>query len=204
MSIRFRVCPTILVVLLATAVGASAQQDVMCICLDPMTPDSCGGNAVIPAGEPTMIYLCLVDPSGTPVLAWLARVTDSRQDGDIIGEWVMNGLDVDMDPDNYMVAPEPAPAYPNAANVVVLGSMWLRVLDDTAPIEFFVGPIPGDVVFPEGTPGYTHTLGINTPATVCSGDYDAPVFSINGVVAMDGITWGAIKGAYMSSPVGGR
>lgn len=151
-----------------------------------------------------MIYLCLVDPSGTPVLAWLARVTDTRQDGDIIGEWAMNGLDVDMDPDNYMVAPEPAPAYPNAANVVVLGSMWLRVLDDTAPIEFFVGPIPGDVIFPEGTPGYTHTLGINTPATVCGGDYGAPVFSINGVVAADKNTWGAIKSAYSGGPASSR
>lgn len=50
MSFRIRVCPAILAVLLATVVGASAQQDVMCICLDPMAPDSCGGNAVIPAG----------------------------------------------------------------------------------------------------------------------------------------------------------
>ncbi len=77
------------------------------------------------------------------------------------------------------------------------------MLDDTAPIEFFVGPIPGDVVFPEGTPGYTHTLGVNTPATACSGDDDAPVFSLNGVAAADGITRGGIKGACMSSPVGG-
>lgn len=204
MSFRSRVRPAILAVVLATAVGASAQQDVMCICLDPLNPNSCGGNAVIPAGEPRMIYLCLVNPSGSPVMAWLARVTDSRQDGDMIGEWAMDGLDADMDPDNYMVAPEPAPAYPNAADVVVLGVMWLRVLDETAPIEFFVGPIPGDVIFPEGTPGYTHTLGINTPATVCSGDFDEPVFSINGTVAADRVNWGAIKGAYVAGPAGGR
>ncbi len=204
MSFRFRDCPTILAVLLATAAGASAQQDVMCICLDPMFPSSCGGNAVIPVGEPRTIYLCLVNPSGTPMRGWLARVTDSRQDGDMIGEWTMYGLDADMDPYNYMVVPEPCPHYPNAANVVVLGSMWLRALDETAPIEFFVGPIPGDVIFPEGTPGYVHTPGINTPATVCSGDFDEPVFSINGVVAANKNTWGAIKSAYSGGPASSR
>ena len=204
MSFRFRDGLAILAVLLATAVGASAQQDAFCICLDPLNPNSCGGNVEIPAGETTNIYLCLLNPSGTQVICWEARVTDSRQDGDLIGEWAMYGLDVDMDPDNYVIGTDPAPSYPNAANVVVLGGMWLRVLDETAPIEFFVGPIPGSASFPQGVPGYVHTLGFNTPATVCSGDFDEPVFSINGAVAADTDTWGTIKGAYSGGPAAGR
>ena len=193
MSFRFRSCPAILAVLLATAVAASAQQDAFCICLDPMDPSTCGGNAVIPVGVPTNIYLCLLNPSGSPVWVWVARITDSRQEGDMLGEWEMWGLDAWMDPFDYVVAPEPCPAVPNAANVVRLGMMQVRVLDQTAPIEFFIGPVPSFIGF---TPGYVHTMGIDTPATVCSGDVDEPVFSINGVVAADVDTWGAIKSAY--------
>ena len=194
MSFRFRSCPAILAVLLATAVAASAQQDAFCICLDPMDPSTCGGNAVIPVGVPTNIYLCLLNPSGSPVWVWVARITDSRQEGDMLGEWEMWGLDAWMDPFDYVVAPEPY-AVPNAANVVRLGMMQVRVLDQTAPIEFFIGPVPDFVGLPD-TPGYVHTIGYNTPATVCSGDFDEPVFSINGVVAADVDTWGAIKSAY--------
>lgn len=197
MSFRFRVCPAILAMLLATAVGASAQQDVFCICLDPLNPNSCGGNVEIPVDEPTNIYLCLLNPSGSQVLCWEARVTDSRQDGAMLGEWnVSGGLDVDADPENFVVGNCPTPWQPNVAGVCVFAGMTVRVQDDGAPVRFFVGPIPGSVSFPQGVPGYVHTLGFNTPATVCSGDFDAPVFSINGVVAAGQDTWGAIKSAY--------
>ncbi|MBK6900719.1 MAG: hypothetical protein IPH09_16205 [bacterium] len=190
--------------LLATAVAASAQQDAFCICLDPMNPNTCGGNVVIPVGVPTNIYLCLLNPSGSRVICWEARITDSRQDGDMLGEWSMFGLDAYMDPYDYGVVPETQPAVPNAANVVVLGIMWVRVLNETAPVEFFVGPVPGSASFPQGVPGYVHTLGLDTPATVCSGDFAEPVFSINGVVAAAESTWGAIKGAYMAGSAAGR
>ncbi|MBK6899788.1 MAG: hypothetical protein IPH09_11130 [bacterium] len=46
-------------------------------------------------------------------------------------------------------------------------------------IEFFIGPVPGSPAFPDGTPGHSHTAGIGTPATVCSGEYALPVFHIN-------------------------
>ncbi|MDO9170722.1 MAG: hypothetical protein Q7W29_02710 [bacterium] len=201
---RIPFIPLLVIVVLAAAVGASAQQDVFCICLDPLNPAGCGGNAAIPVGVPTSIYLCLLSPSGSEVMGWEARVTDSRQDGDMIGEWYMFGLDADMDPYDYMVVPEPAPSHPNAANVVVLGTMWVRVLDESAPIEFFVGPIPGSTSFPQGTPGYVHTMGFNTPATICSGDFDEPVFGINGIVAAEEGAWGAIKGSYLAGPAAGR
>jgi hypothetical protein len=160
MSFRFQVCPAILAVLLATAVAASAQQDAFCICLDPLNPDSCGGNVEIPVGEPTNIYCAC----STPAAAWC-----------------------------FVGRPEsPIPG------------MTVRIQDDGAPVRFFVGPIPGSASFPQGVPGYVHTLGFNTPATVCSGDFGEPVFSINGAVATDRDTWGAIKSVYSGGPASGR
>lgn len=203
MRIRIPFVPLLVVAALAVANGASAQQDAFCICLDPLNPNSCGGNAVIPVGVPTNIYLCLLNPSGSQVMCWAARITDSRQEGDMLGEWDMWGLDAWMDPFDYVVVPEMSPAVPNAANVVVLGMMWVRVLDQTAPIEFFIGPV-SDVVGLPDTPGYVHTLGIDTPATVCSNGFEEPVFSINGVVAAEEGTWGAIKGSYLAGPAAGR
>lgn len=205
MSIRFRDCPTILAVLLATAVAASAQQDAFCICLDPMDPTNCGGNVVIPVGVPTTIWLCLLNPTGVQVMCWEARLTDDRAVGAITGSWSLNGgLDVDSDPEDFVVGNCPAPWVPNTAGAVPLASMRVVVLGDGVPVRFFVGPIPGSVSFPQGTPGYVHTLGFNTPATVCSGDFDEPVFSINGVVAAEGGTWGAIKGMYMAGSAAGK
>jgi len=203
MRIRIPFVPLLVIAALATANSASAQQDAFCICLDPLNPNSCGGNVMIPVGVPTNIYLCLLNPSGSQVMCWEARITDSRQDGDMLGEWEMWGLDAFMDPYDYGVVPETQPAVPNAANVVVLGMMWVRVLNEAAPVEFFVGPVPDSISFPD-TPGYVHTLGYNAPATVCSGDFDEPVFGINGVVAAEEGTWGAIKGSYLADPAAGR
>lgn len=197
MSFSSRICQAAVAVLLTTAVGASAQQDAFCICLDPMDPSSCGGNVVIPVGMPTTVWLCLLNPTGVSVMCWEARVTDDRAVGAITGSWTLNGgLDVDSDPEDFVVGSCPAPWVPNTAGVVPLASMQVVVLGDGVPVRFFVGPIPGSVSFPQGTPGYVHTLGFNTPATVCSSDFDEPVFSINGVVATGVDTWGAIKSAY--------
>ncbi|MBK7702400.1 MAG: hypothetical protein IPI34_05625 [bacterium] len=110
MRFRFRACPAILAVLLATAGAASAQQDAFCICLDPMDQSTCGGNAVIPVGVPTNIYLCLLNPSGDQVHAWEARVTDDAAAGVYSGEWCLNGgLDCDADPEDFLVGNCPAP-----------------------------------------------------------------------------------------------
>ncbi|MDO9693168.1 MAG: hypothetical protein Q7W56_00395 [Candidatus Latescibacteria bacterium] len=202
---RIPFIPLLVIAVLAAAGGASAQQDAFCICLDPTDPNTCGGNAVIPVGVPTPIWLCLLEPSGDQVLAWEARVTDDRGADTISGEWCLNGgLDVDSVPGNFVVGSCPAPWQPNAAGVITFASMMVRVLDDGVPVSFFVGPIPGSISFPQGVPGYVHTLGFNTPATVCSGDFDEPVFSINGVVAADVDTWGAIKSAYSAGPSAGR
>ncbi len=202
---RIPFIPLLVIMVLAAAGGARAQADVFCICLDPMDPSNCGGNVVIPVGVPTTIWLCLLDPTGVQVICWEARMTDDRAVGAITGNWAPNGgLDVDSDPEDFVVGNCPAPWVPNAAGVVPLASMRVVVLDDGVPVRFFVGPIPGSASFPSGTPGYVHTLGINTPATACSGDFDEPVFSINGVVAAADGNWGAIKGSYLAGPAAGR
>jgi hypothetical protein len=176
-SIRFLL--TVAVVLLTAAGGALAQQDAFCICIDPTAPAGCGGNADIPLFVPTNIYLCLLNPSGSPVRAWEARITQTHATS-MIGTWMMSGLDVDNDPEDFVIGNGASPLVPNAQNVIVLGSMQVVIVNGSASIEFFIGPIPGSVSFPQGTPGYVHTLGINTPATVCGGDFNSPVFSING------------------------
>ncbi len=179
MSMSTRFYLTIFAALLALSGAALAQQDAFCICVDPTDPAECGGNADIPMFVPTNIYLCLLNPSGSPVRAWEARITNTNQSG-MIGTWVMSGLDVDNDPMDFVIGNGASPLVPNAQDVVVMGSMQVIILNASTPVEFYIGPIPGSGTFPGGTPGYVHTLGFNTPATVCGDDFTQPVFSING------------------------
>lgn len=179
MRVPIRFCLALFAALLALAGVALAQQDAFCICVDPTDPADCGGNVDIPAFVPTNIYLCMLNPSGNQILAWEGRITQTNASS-MIGTWVMSGLDVDNDPQDFVIGNGASPLVPNAQDVVVMGQMQVIILNASTEIEFFVGPIPGSVSFPEGTPGYVHTLGIVTPATVCGGDFTSPVLSING------------------------
>ncbi len=179
MRVPIRFCLALFAALLALVGVALAQQDAFCICIDPTEPANCGGNADIAAFVPTNIYLCLLNPSGNQVLAWEGRITQTNASS-MIGTWVMSGLDVDNDPQDFVIGNGASPLVPNTQDVVVMGQMQVIILNASAEIEFFIGPIPGSVSFPNGTPGYVHTLGYNTPATVCGGNFASPVFSING------------------------
>ena len=191
---------TILVIaVLAAATGAPAQSDVFCIGENVQDGYDWGCVYVL-AFVPTTISLCLRNPSGDQVLSWEARVTHDSADNTFIGEWTVGGVDVDPDAEDFVVDCSASPLLPGAQDAVVLGSMQVIVLDASERIEFFIGPVPGSVAFPEGAPGYSHTAGTGTPATVCSGDFALPVFHINMCLtdAVEESTWGAIKQLYGS------
>ncbi|MBK9305426.1 MAG: hypothetical protein IPM94_16575 [bacterium] len=181
---------------LAAAGGARAQDDVLCIC-DNQQGLSGEGCIIVPAFVPTPIYLLLRSPSGTQVLSWEARVTHDNANV-LIGTWIADGVDADLDPEDLVVNCSAAPLLPNQQDVVVLATMQVIVVNAYERIEFFIGPVSGSSAFPDGTPGYSHTAGIGTPATVCSGDYALPVFFI-GMCLMDAVErsdWGTIKALY--------
>ncbi len=195
---RCRIPSTLVLVvaLLTAASGDLAQTDAFCIS-ENETGTGGWGCTNIPAFVPTNIYLCLLHPSGEQVLAWEARIIHDNATA-MVGSWVVNGVDSHPDAENFVVTCVVSPLYPNPQDIVVLGSMQVIVLNPSERIEFFIGPIPGSTNFPAGTPGYVHTMGINTPATVCSGEYALPVFHIN-MCLMDAVEeadWGAIKALY--------
>lgn len=186
----------LIAVSLTAAPGARAQIDALCICdnQEGRLGEGCTG---MPAFVPTPIYLLLCFPSGAQVLSWEARVTHDNANV-LIGSWVVNGVDVDPDAEDFVVDCTSAPLLPNPQDVIVLASMQAIVLDASERIQFFIGPVPGSATFPEGAPGYVHTVGTATPAYVCSGDYTLPVFHIN-MCLMDAVEqadWGAIKALY--------
>ena len=162
----------------------------------------------VPAFVPTNIYMCITNPENSPVLAWEARITNNAPAGALIGNWVMSGLDVDNDPDDFVVGNGAAPLDPNAQNVVVLGQMQVIILNTAAVIDFTIAHIPGSVSFPGGTPGFVHTLGFNTPCFPATGGTPGtpyvynPVFRINGpqagqcLVGDEDASWSEIKTLY--------
>jgi len=181
---------------LAAAGGAHAQADVLCICVEPQDW-SCYRCIDVMAFVPANIYLVLRQPSGAQVLSWEARVTHDNAD-DMIGFWTFDGVDADPDAEDLVIDCTAAPLQPDQQNAFVLASMQVVILDAHEPFLFYVGPVPGSAVFPDGTPGYVHTAGTATPTVVCGGDYSDPVFKINFCTsdAAEQAGWGSIKALY--------
>lgn len=184
----------VFVLTLGAAAAATAESDVFCICTDA-TSGPCGGNVEVPVPGSCTVYLVLSQPSGSPVLSWEARVTIEGSAAHV-GTWTLTaGLDFDSDEDDFLVGLGVGGLAPNSAGMVPLLYRTVMLLGE-GPLRFKVGPAPGSASFPDGTPGYLHTLGINTPATVCSGDYDRPVFTLNNGDADEQGTWGEVKTLY--------
>jgi hypothetical protein len=156
---------------------------------------------------PTNIYMCITNPSGASVRAWEARITNTNASS-MIGNWIMSGLDVDNDPEDFVIGNGAAPLVANEQNVVVLGTMQVIITNAASVIDFTISNIPGSVSFPGGTPGYVHTLGFNTPCYPAAGGTAGPpyvynpVFRINGpeagqcIVANEEASWSEIKTLY--------
>ncbi|NTV04842.1 hypothetical protein HGA89_08065 [bacterium] len=196
-----------LLVLTASMAWAYPGPDSMGIYVDVTDTGPVENCVTIPAFTPTNIYMCITNPSDSPVLAWEARITNTNA-ASMIGTWSMFGLDVDNDPEDFVVGNGAGPLDPNAQNVVVLGSMQLIILNAAAVIDFTISHIPGSVSFPGGTPGYVHTLGFNTPCYTATGGTPGtpfvynPVFRVNGpeagqcIVADEEASWSDIKTLY--------
>ena len=193
---RIPFIPLLVISVLAAANGASAQSEAFCITEDEQGSPG-WGCATIPAFVSLNIYLCLREPAGDQVLSWEARITHDNANC-MVGAWTVWGVDADPDAENFVVDCSGSPLLPSEQDIVVLGWMQVIVLDPSERIEFFIGPVPGSTAFPDGTPGYSHTAGIGTPATVCSGEYALPVFHINMCLtdAVGEADWGAIKALY--------
>ncbi len=180
--------------ILGAAASAPAQSDVFCVCTDAES-GTCGGNLELAVPGSCTVYLVLAHPSGTPVRAWEARVSVEGS-ATYVGNWALTaGIDADSDDEDYLVGLGAGPLMPNSAGMVPLLYMTVMLLGE-GPLLFKVGPAPGSASFPDGTPGYLHTLGVNTPATVCSGDYDRAVFTLNNGDADQQGTWGEVKTLY--------
>lgn len=179
--------------MLGAPATALAQSDVFCVCTDAEA-GTCGGNLELAVPGSCTVYLVLANPSGTPVLAWEAHVTVEGS-ATYVGNWTLTaGTDYDNDDDDFLVGFVDGLA-PNSAGMVPLLYMTVMLLGE-GPLLFKVGPAPGSASFPDGTPGYLHTLGVNTPATVCSGDYERAVFTLNNGDADQQGTWGEVKTLY--------
>jgi hypothetical protein len=180
--------------LLGAPAATFAQSDVFCVCTDAES-GTCGGNLELAVPGSCTVYLVLAHPSGTPVLSWEAHVTVEGS-ATYVGNWTLTaGTDYDNDGDDFLVGLGVNGLMPNSAGMVPLLYMTVMVLGE-GPLLFKVGPAPGSASFPDGTPGYLHTLGVNTPATVCSGDYDRAVFTLNNGDADQQGTWGEVKTLY--------
>ena len=182
------------VLTLGAAAAATAESDVFCICTD-VTSGTGGGNVEVVVPGSCTVYLVLAQPSGSPVLGWEAHVTVEGS-ASYVGTWTLTaGMDFDNDSDDYLVGLGVDGLMPNSAGMVPLLYMTVMLLGE-GPLFFKVGPAPDSASFPDGTPGYLHTLGTNTPATVCSGDFDRPVFTLNNGDADQQGTWGEVKNLY--------
>jgi hypothetical protein len=114
-----------------------------------------------------------------------------------VGEWALTaGLNIGTG-DEFIVAltlDGMNGLMPNISGTVPLLSMNLLLLGE-GPLFFKVGPLPGSVTFDEA-PGFISGDHVRRPATVCSGSYDRPVFTVNnGAAAQEG-TWGEVKSLY--------
>ena len=168
----------VLILILVTTGLATAQQDVFCVCVDPDTPSTCGGNVDAPFLGHAIVWLCIVDISNFQVKAWEALVEISDESA-WVGNWQLAGGNNYGTPPVFVVGAGSSPLQPNSANAVALMSIDLLILDETTPIEFYVRGVPGSLSFPDG-PGYAWEAGFPVPCTPCSGDVDTPVFTING------------------------
>jgi len=195
-----------LLVLTASLAWAYPGPDSMGIYADVTSTGPVANCVTVPAFVPTNIYMCITHPVGDQVLAWEARITNTNA-ASMIGSWVMEGLDVDTDPEDFVVGNGLAPLHANDQGVVVLGTMQVIILNATSVIDFTISHIPGSISFPGGTPGYVHTLGFNTPCFTATGGTGSPyvynpVFRINGpeagqcIVADEEASWGDIKTLY--------
>ena len=187
------------IALLAFSVSASAQ-------VDP-DPDGMGIYFDLGATQfnvaytgmftPLNVYLLMTNISGSSVLAWECTIVEEVNTFNVQGTWALNGgLDVDSDRMDFVGGngQNPHPAAP----VIMLASKQMFGMP-TSTATFRVKGVAGSVSFPNGEPGYVHTLGFNTPCQVPTGDMNAPQACVNSncmIVANEDMSWSNVKALY--------
>jgi len=192
------------IALLAFSISASAQ-------VDP-DPDGFGVyfdtgatsfNIVYPGGfAPLNVYLMITRPSGDFVRAWECTIVETNN-FTVAGTWALNGgLDVDGDAGDFVVGmggtPHPAGAG-HTAVMLASKTMYGAAPGAGSAATFTVKGVAGSVSFPNCEPGYVHTLGINTPCQVLTGNMGAPQACVNSnciVVGNEDMSWSNVKALY--------
>ncbi|MBK7702397.1 MAG: hypothetical protein IPI34_05610 [bacterium] len=168
---------------LVAVTGVEAQisqcQDVFSVYFDT---GATAYNVTYPGGfAPINVYLMITRPSGAFVRAWECTIVETNN-FTVQGTWTLNGgLDVDGDAMDFVVGMGTTP-HP-AAPAVILASktMYGAAPGASSAATFTVKGVAGSVSFPGGEPGYVHTLGINTPCQVLTGNMNAPQACERGV-----------------------
>jgi hypothetical protein len=189
------------IALLAFSVSASAQ-------VDP-DPDGFGVyfdtgatsfNVTYPGGfAPINVYLMITRPSGDFIRAWECTIVETNN-FTVPGTWALiGGLDVDGDALDFVVGMGTTP-HPNAPAIMLASkTMYGAAPGAGSAATFIVKGVAGSVSFPGGQPGYVHTLGINTPCQVLTGNMLEPQACINSacmVVANEDMSWSSVKALY--------
>lgn len=189
------------IALLAFSVSASAQ-------VDP-DPDGIGVyfdtaatsfNITYPGGfAPLNVYLMITRPSGDFIRAWECTVLETNN-FTVQGTWLLNGgLDVDNDPQDFVVGNGADPHAAAPAVILASKTMYGAAPGAGSAATFTVKGVAGSISFPGGQPGYVHTLGVNTPCQVLTGDMNAPQACVNSncmVVANEDMSWSNVKALY--------
>ena len=152
------------------------------------------------------LYLCITGLSTSQVAGWEAQVeiVPDADSGAFFGSWTLvAGLNVGSGI-NYQVGIGDGPLPPNAHNVVTVMTMAMAVIDDTAPIEFYIRGVPGSLSFPPDGLGYAPDVGLEISCLSSTGGPTTPVFIVNPdegselcpIVGNEDATWGHVKTLY--------
>jgi hypothetical protein len=138
----------------------------------------------------------VANPTGYQVAAWEAMIEITNAAAYVATLTLTGGTNFGTPPE-YIVGCGASPLQPNSVNVIPLMNIDLLILDDSAPIEVYVRPVPGSLSFPDGV-GYAYDAGFPVDCFPSTGGFDTPVFRVNGacLVADEGATWGAVKSIY--------
>ncbi|MBC8424960.1 hypothetical protein H8E07_12620 [bacterium] len=153
------------------------------------------------AGPTIATYLLLTRPS-TPfwaVKGWEARFEyETNTFTPPLGLTLTPGaIDLDDDPDDYVVECDDTALIPITGDVVVLASVefsWLG-FEGYAEANIHLYGVEGSASFPV-SPGYISGLGLLTPCHCIFGSWGSVAFVMNELIRNEGMTWGDVKSLY--------
>lgn len=180
---------------LGCAAGATAQNDIMCLCTDDGSASTCGGNVDVAAFSQVTLYFGVLEPSESQVAAWEVFL-DVEGGENLVGTWILLGNPGYIGGDGsslFIVGVGQTPIQPNNANMIPLMSLSATVLAEE-PIKFFIRPYPGSQSSPDA-PFYAPEASVVIECIPC-GFEEQPSFTINSAAEDEAKAWGEVKSLY--------